>query len=50
LPEIFKSVKFEIEKLLSEFDIANIDFVKANKKLDQLNKFTRIKNEYSKSI
>ena len=49
-PDIFKSVKFEIEKLLSEFDIGNIDFVKANKKLDQLNKFTRIKNENSKSI
>lgn len=49
-PEIFKSVKFEIEKLLSEFDIGNIDFVRANKNLDQLNKFTRIKNENSKSI
>jgi putative adenylate-forming enzyme len=50
LPEIFKSVKFEIEKLLSEFDIGDIDFIKANKKLDQLTKFTRIKNENSKSI
>ena len=50
LPEIFKSVKFEIEKLFSEFDIGNIDFVKANKTLDQLTKFTRIKNENSKSF
>ena len=50
LPEIFKSVKFEIEKLLSEFNIGNIEFVKANKALDQLTKFTRIKNENSKSF
>ena len=50
LSEIFNSVKSEIQKLLSKFDIGNIDFVQVDKKLEQLTKFTRIKNEYSKNI
>ncbi len=50
LPDIFKNVKFEVQQLLSEFGIGGIRFIKVDKKGDYLTKFTRIKNEYSKSI
>jgi hypothetical protein len=50
LAEIFKIAILEMDKFLAKFVIGNIDFFKANKKLNQLTKFIRVKNEYSKSI
>jgi len=50
LPAVFKVVKFEIQRMLSEFGVDDIDIVKIDKKQDPMTKFTRIKNEYSKSI
>lgn len=46
----FKQVKEGLTKMLSTSGLENIDIVSADLNHESINKFTRIKNEYSKSI
>ena len=48
--KMFESVTQEITKMLFNFGISGVDIIPTNIELNQMSKFKRIRNEYSKTI